>query len=172
MKINRLTKFRQKGVASIEFSLGFFAFWLMMAAWVEMGYMSYVSSVGDYAIAKASREAKKDTENYATLFKSIVESNDSLLSLVVNKDSFKVGVRYLNDLSELKNTVDVCTTNDDGEIVCGDEGETGEDKAIAIYHIEYDYNSMFSYFLDNKTVFSREVIVIQEYERNEFNFNG
>ncbi|PWI35217.1 pilus assembly protein TadE [Vibrio albus] len=170
--MKRATKFRQRGVAAIEFALGFFAFWLMMAAWIEMGYMSYVSSVGDYAIAKASRIAKKDTDNYISTFKTIVESNDSLLSALVNKNSFKIGVRYLDDLSELRNTIDVCTTNEDGEIVCGAEGETGEDKAIAIYHIEYDYNSMFSYFLDDKTVFSREVIVIQEYERNEFNFNG
>ncbi|PJC86091.1 pilus assembly protein TadE [Vibrio sp. HA2012] len=166
----RKTRTCQKGVVAIEFALGFFVFWLMMATWVEMSYMSYISSVGDYAIAKASREAKKDTENYISTFKSIIESNDSLLSDLVDPESFKVGVRYLDTLSELERITDVCSTDSDGEFSCGSESETN--KAIAIYHIEYDYNSMFSYFLDDTTVFSREVIVVQEYERNQFDFNG
>ena len=164
--MKRIIRFKQKGVVSIEFALGFFAFWLMMAAWVEMSYMSYVSSVGDYAIAKASRVAKKDTEDYVSTFKSILESDDSILSSLVDSTKFKVGVRYLNSLSELQSVTDVCSTNDDDEFVCGSEGETN--KAIAIYHLEYDYEGIFSYFLDNNTVFSREVIVVQEYERDQF----
>lgn len=51
---------KQSGVATIEFVGGFFAFWLMCMAWVEMSFLSYVSSLGDLAIATAARETKKN----------------------------------------------------------------------------------------------------------------
>ena len=41
----RLAKRKQTGVATIEFVLGFMAFWLMCMAWVEMSYLSYISAI-------------------------------------------------------------------------------------------------------------------------------
>ncbi|XNG95995.1 TadE family protein [Vibrio cyclitrophicus] len=56
----RKTNNRKKhlGIASIEFALSFMAFWLMCITWAEMGYMSYVCSVSDYAISESVRDAK------------------------------------------------------------------------------------------------------------------
>ncbi|MDK9760304.1 hypothetical protein KIV40_34775, partial [Vibrio sp. D173a] len=79
---------RQSGVVSIEFALGFFAFWLFIAAWVEVCFLSYVSAATDLAIANASREAKKDNSTYLTSFKQVLDNSDTVWSNFV--DSSKV----------------------------------------------------------------------------------
>lgn len=55
----RRNKRRNKGIASIEFALGFVGFWLMCMLWVEMSYMSFVSAVTDITISEAARQSKK-----------------------------------------------------------------------------------------------------------------
>ena len=70
-------KKKQKGVVTIEFALGFFAFWLMVAAWAELSFMSYISAVNDLAIAEASRSAKKDTQDYIDSFYEQLEMYSS-----------------------------------------------------------------------------------------------
>ncbi|MFC1234490.1 TadE/TadG family type IV pilus assembly protein [Vibrio sp. F74] len=162
-----ITKKRQKGVVAIEFAIGFFAFWLMVAAWVEMSYMSYVSALGDYAISTASREAKKDTETYVSTFKNVLVESDSVWSNFVNPSNFQASVYYVKDLSELFNipASEICTPADGAQTAtCGNE----IDSAIAIYKITYQFTSVFTYFFDTSSVFSREVIVVQEYERTLF----
>lgn len=52
--IKKVRSFYQRGIASIEFALGFMAFWLMCMAWVEMSYLSYVSAISDLAISEAA----------------------------------------------------------------------------------------------------------------------
>lgn len=154
----------QRGVASIEFVLGFMAFWLMCSVWVEMSYMSYVSSIGDLAISKASREAKKITDtNYATYFVEVIE-NDSLASRLVDAKNFTMSVQYLETFDDLTDVDSACAEDDDGVSECDD----AVGKAIALYRISYNYDPIFSYFLDRTTLFSREMIVIQEYQRDQF----
>ena len=156
---------RQKGVASIEFAVGFFAFWLMCMAWVEMSYMSYVSAVGDIAISEAARNAKLQDDNYMSAFKKQLRTGDSVWANMVDIDDFRLSIQYLESIDDLKNQKLPClATADNPTQECGSE----VDSAIAIYRIDYDFNSMFSYFIDETSVFSREVIVIQEYQRDTF----
>lgn len=166
---NRLSRAWQKGVVTIEFALGFFAFWLLIAAWTEMSYIAYVTSIGDLAVSEASRLAKKDTENYITVFKDELNNSDAFWSKFVNSENFTVSVRYVKDLDELKAVTEVCIPDPDDSsqtITCGG-GE--EDKAIAIYYVSYHYDSIFGYFDDEGgSVFAREIIVVQEYERDQF----
>uniref|UniRef100_UPI00037AABF5 TadE/TadG family type IV pilus assembly protein n=1 Tax=Vibrio sp. 624788 TaxID=1234362 RepID=UPI00037AABF5 len=49
---------RQRGVASIEFSLSFMAFFLMCAFLVELSFISYTMAVSDYALSQAARDTK------------------------------------------------------------------------------------------------------------------
>ncbi|QIL85347.1 pilus assembly protein [Vibrio sp. HDW18] len=156
---------KQSGVATIEFVGGFFAFWLMCMAWVEMSFLSYVSSLGDLAIASAARETKKvDGTYYQAQFKTILEQQDSLWSYIVSADKFQYSIQYVKKLDDLHNYDQKCLGEDGDQLNCNDP----KDMAIAVYSITYDYQPIFNFFLNDKTVFAREAIVIQEYQREKF----
>ncbi|MCG3722548.1 pilus assembly protein [Vibrio cincinnatiensis] len=155
----------KKGIATIEFVGGFFAFWLMCMAWVEMSFISYVSSLGDLAIAKAAREAKKtDGINYVTEFNQLLNEENSLWHYVVDANKFKARVQFVKHLDDLHNYETRCLGEGEEAFNCNDP----KDMAIAVYHISYDYQPIFSFFLSRETLFAREVIVIQEYQRETF----
>ncbi|CED57495.1 TadE/TadG family type IV pilus assembly protein [Aliivibrio wodanis] len=163
----RLIKYKknQKGVVAIEFALGFFGFWLMCMAWVEMSYMSYISAIGDLAIAEASRSSKVEEEKYLESFENIIYDSDSLWAGLVDTSNFRISIQYLSDIDDLVAQKDPCLPEDKNvSAECGSEVKS----ALAIYRIDYDFNSIFTYFMSETNVFSREVIVIQEYERSEF----
>jgi tight adherence protein E len=171
---NSTSRHKQKGVVAIEFALGFMAFWLMCMAWVEMSYMSYVSAICDVTIAQAASAAKKtdlekDTatnkKEYLSLFQNALKKNGNLWGNVVDTNKFHTSVRYLSSVEDLAQTENPCIPDEStSQKVCG----TANNSAIAIYHLTYDFKPIFTFFMDGTTVFSREVIVIQEYERTKF----
>lgn len=176
MKANRINK--QKGVASIEFGLGFMAFFLMCMLWAEIGYIAYVSSVNDLAIAEAAREAKKVNPNasrsstqsaFMQAFKRVIREQSGIMGSVINPNDYRLTVHYYATLDEFAaHSGDIserCTQNDSKtETECG----IANNSSLAIYQIRYDYQPMLSFFMDGSSAFTREVIVIQEYERDQF----
>lgn len=163
--MNNDARFSQKGVATIEFVGGFFAFWLMCMAWVEMSFMSYVSSLGDLAIAKAAREAKKtDGINYVAEFNKLLSEENSLWRYVVDANKFQAKVQFVKHLDDLHSYETRCLGETGDAFNCNDP----KDMAIAVYHISYDYQPILNFFLSSETLFAREAIVIQEYQRETF----
>ncbi|EKO3644479.1 TadE family protein [Vibrio metschnikovii] len=163
----KMTTKRIKGVATIEFVGGFFAFWLMCMAWVEMSFMSYVSSLGDLAIANAAREVKRSDSDYEKQFAEILNQDNSLWRHLINTGNFKYSVHFVKDLQQLATYEENCLlveVDDEAPPPCSDP----VNHAIAVYRITYDYQPMFNFFLSSETVFSREAIVIQEYQRENF----
>ncbi|MFA1562327.1 pilus assembly protein TadE [Aliivibrio fischeri] len=155
----------QKGVASIEFVMGFLIFWFICMAWVEMSYMSYISSISDLIVSESARESKKEESDYLKSFHDTINSNQSLWGGVIDPHKFTLSIQYLDNVTELGNLIVPCMVPDGSiSIECGDS----RDKAIAIYRIDYSFSSIFSYFFNTESIFRREVIVIQEYERDEF----
>lgn len=69
---------KQNGSASIEFVMGFMAFWFMCMAWVEMSYMSYISAINDLAISEVSRSAKKGEERYLDIVDEVLYRDNSI----------------------------------------------------------------------------------------------
>ncbi len=156
---------RQRGVASIEFAVGFFAFWLMCMAWVEISYMSYVSAINDLAISEISRTAKKGSDRYMDTVQDVLHREGSIWNNVIDGDNFQVTIHYVKDIDELKNVTDQCQITDyQMSKQCGDE----EHASLAIYRINYAFTPIFSYFLGLQGLMSREMIVVQEYERSQF----
>lgn len=156
----RSSKRKIAGVVSIEFALGFMAFWTLITGWIEASYISYVSALGDYAIAEAARSAKKEHKDHLNVFKKIIDSDDAVWSGWVDSTNFKVRVNYIDSLADLE----VFTGNpvsDEPEVEYGNSTWS----AIAIYHVSYDYNGIFTFLMEGETVFDREVIVVQEYQR-------
>ena len=163
---------KQRGIATIEFAIGFFSFWLMVGVWVEASYISYVSALGDYAVSEASRSAKKDTETYVDSFKSVLAKSDSAWSHIVSADNFRASVTYVKDLNSLYNltATNNCVPPEGSQTAtCGDSENFS---AIAVYYIDYEVDNIFSYLFDSNSLFAREVIVVQEYERENFQFQN
>ncbi len=156
---------RQRGVISIEFAIGIVGFIMMFLFWVEVSYMGYVSSVVDLAITESSRDAKNaEEEDYKEKFTEVVQADDSLWGSFINIDNLSMTTRYYNNVSELALP---CEQGEEG--TCDEVGEP-KNSALAIYTLNYNYSPIFNLLFDlsNDIGLSREVIVIQEYERSEF----
>ena len=67
-------------------------------------------------------------------------------------------------MADLHSVSSICTPSLGTGATCGTE----EDSSIAIYHLSYEIGGVFTYFFDSTTLLSREVIVVQEYERDKF----
>ncbi|EEX34231.1 MULTISPECIES: TadE family protein [Vibrio] len=161
----RVSLHRIRGVASVEFALGFMLFWAICMGWVEMSYMSFVSAVCDVVLSESVRESKVQAEDYRQVFTQALSEASSVWGSLVDPSQFKLSIQYLDSVGELEQLEKPCLVPD-GEVVfeCGNETM----QAIAVYRIDYDFYSFSSYFLDTSNIFSREAIVIQEYERDAF----
>ncbi|MUH96071.1 pilus assembly protein [Aliivibrio fischeri] len=156
---------KQNGSASIEFVMGFMAFWFMCMAWVEMSYMSYISAINDLAISEVSRSAKKGEERYLDIVDEVLYRDNSIWNTVISADNFRVSIQYLPTIEALESEKKGCPIPEGQRTrECGDEGNN----ALAIYRIDYDFHPIFSYVFSRSANFSREMIVVQEYERSQF----
>lgn len=169
---SRIYKAYQKGTATIEFAMGFIFFWLMCAFWVEIAFLSYVSGLGDMAIAQASLHSKRlaSTTEFLGDFEKMLAQEDSVWASVIDPSQFRFSVRYLKSYDELSAVTEKCAPDeesDDISIECGD----AIDSSIAIYRVDYKAPHIFSYFFDTESMFTREAIVIQEYQRDEFSID-
>ncbi len=158
-----------RGVAALEFAMGFAAFWGMCLLWAEMSYVSYVSAMGDVLISNATHYAKlnpndlsdQNQANFNQDFQTIIGQQDSLWSALVTPEGFKTSIQFVQSYSDLATLNSVCPTTKSGN-QCG----TAIGAPIAIYRINYEYQPIFSSFFGNSTdIFAREMIVIQEYQR-------
>lgn len=153
---------KHRGVAAIEFALGFIFFWYMCIAWVEMSFISYISGIGDLAIAEAAHVAKvsKSSDDFAALFRAELEKSHSLWRYVANSDNFSISVTYLDGFQSLVDYDPADCDSSDSDEVCGDAKSN-----IAVYHLTYDYSPIFNMFLNSNALFAREFIAVQEYKR-------
>jgi len=156
---------RSRGVATIEFVGGFTLFWAFCVAWVEIQYFSYVSGVCDLIVNKSAAFAKTHEQDYMTVFDEVIEQESSMWGNI-DRSRFSLSVRYVKDLVELDAVnEDVCEPAPGTVIVeCG----IPDDRAIAIFTVKYDYESPFGLMLNFDSLMTREVIVLQEYERDQF----
>ena len=173
--MKRLNRRRQKGVVAIETALGLLAFLMMIFYWIEVSYMGFVSSLMDYASAEASRGARTSSvddyelDDYKDKFEAILkqESDSSIWFSFLDTSEFIIDVHYY------KNVVDMACNLEETEAppYCQFTLDIQE-APIAIYKVSYPYQPMFVslFFEEGKEMWiSREVIAIQEYERDQFN---
>lgn len=99
---------KQNGSASIEFVMGFMAFWFMCMAWVEMSYMSYISAINDLAISEVSRSAKKGEERYLDIVDEVLYRDNSIWNTVISADNFRVSIQYLPTIEALESEKKGC----------------------------------------------------------------
>lgn len=162
----RMKKKKQRGVVSIEVALGLLSFLMMIFYWMEVSYMGFVSAVVDYTVTEVSREARTGDHKgqYSDVVNRLInEGTDSLWVHFLDTSKITVSVRYFSGVQQLED--DDCRSAAD---VC----LSGEARwsPIAVYQVSYPYQPLvLSLLLDTDAVrISREVIAIQEYERDEF----
>lgn len=162
---------KQKGVVAIEFILGFTIFWIVIVAWLEIAFLSYVTAVNDLAINEAARSAKKNSSSYMSTYKAVLDETDSIWSHFIDPEKVVYTVNYVKDITALAGATH-CLPEEDEDGVTPTFRECGSapDMAIAIYYMSYDFEGLFSQFFDNRMAVAREIIVIQEYERDQFDF--
>lgn len=168
-------KKNQKGVVAIEFIAGFFSFWLMCIFLAEVSYVSYVSALGDLMITKATRNAKlvKDEQTFSQAFNDALNEQDSIWKHLVNSQGFQRSIRYVETFDDLEQIEDSCVPEEGESSVECNKPDENEQMAIAIYRVSYNYKPIFSsFFGSQESVFAREMIVVQEYQRDKFNFGG
>lgn len=162
--IQRMRK--MKGAVSVEFSLGFLALWLFMMLWVEVSYMSYVSSVCDLIVTQAVREAKVDDGNtdFMKDFRGVIDKSSSYWKGVIDPNNFRMSIQYLTSVDDLERVQNGCQIPDgQTTATCGDP----TDSAIAIYHVSYLFHTITGDFTFTSGLFSREEMAIQEYQRDK-----
>lgn len=168
-------KKNQKGVVALEFIAGFFTFWLMCLFLAEVSYVSYVSALGDLMISKATRNTKlvKDEQTFSQAFNDALNEQNSIWKHLVSEQGFQRSIRYVETFDDLEQVTDSCIPEDGESSVECNKPDEDEQVAIAIYRVSYSYKPIFSsFFGSQESVFSREMIVVQEYQRDRFNFGG
>ncbi|KIF48799.1 hypothetical protein M445_05515 [Vibrio owensii 47666-1] len=155
---------KQKGVASIEFALGFFLFWLCCVAWIEVNYLSYVSSAVDMTISRASREAKKSNGNYLNVVKQVVDDESERWGGLIDAEKFKGTINYIKSRDQLgTSSCDLDSSSNWKE--CGNPTNS----SLALYTMSYDFSPIFTHFVGSlDRLLQREIIIVQEHERDQF----
>jgi tight adherence protein E len=150
----------QAGVATIEFSLTIILFLFMVLFVAEISRMAYISSVIDLAISEAAKDAKNapaGAAGYNARFNArLNQRGGSLWGFLTNKGAVLVDITYSDSLAQM--------------IATGGTAGNARNKPLARYHVNYKYQPMFVPFPNSLaySLFDREVIFVQEYERSKF----
>ena len=149
---------------AIELAMGFLVFLMMIFYWIEVSYMGFVSATVDYAVAESSRAARSSpTSDYHKIFEGIIQDADFLWSGFLKAEDFTLQTTYFRSPSALLD----CNANPEG---CS--GDKPGNMPLAIYQLSYLYRPVLvSLLFDDIGTFTirREVIAVQEYERERFN---
>ncbi|HAT8492649.1 TPA: hypothetical protein RQK84_000888 [Vibrio vulnificus] len=172
---------RQLGVSSIEFSIGIIAFSALILFIFKIVYLVHLSSINDYAISQAIRASKKQSfsassglgtseQIFIRTFRNSITQSAGKFPLTINPMEFHIKAIYLKDLSNLTNISSdldgFCPDNTtNNTVICGYQ----HNSPLALYQISYKIPPILPILFDSSGTFYREAIVIQEYERDQFN---
>lgn len=162
---------RSRGSITVEFSLGFLTFWLMIMCWVEMSYLSYVNAISDLAIAEISRSSKRLSDDYGQHVIARITEDNVIWRNLVDKDNFRLSMRHYADIQTLfdDDFREECSPTEGEQIASCGQVKGG---VITIYSLSYQMNTIFSYFVTDGMSIRREVMVVQEYERDQFDYSN
>ncbi|MGY0217812.1 TadE/TadG family type IV pilus assembly protein [Endozoicomonadaceae bacterium StTr2] len=157
------TKHGQRGATAVETALGMLAFLLMIFYWIEVSYMGFVSGLVDMAVSEASRDARTvPSHQYHTIFNNVLRSSNSIWSDFVDPGEFSLQTRYYKSVQAI--TAEDCEKDNP---TCNPQ----QNAPIAVYSVSYPYQPILGSLIagpDFSMDITREVITIQEYERDMF----
>ncbi|WP_386695794.1 TadE/TadG family type IV pilus assembly protein [Lonepinella sp. MS14435] len=173
------------GVSTIEFSLTVGIFFFVVFLIFELCRLAIISAYWDLAITESVRIAKNQraaNSDYKTQFEKIlIEQRNSLRSGTIAflgeaKNELKVKVTYINAF-DFK-TIDNLFKEEDSN--SGQNGQTtpqtGRNAALALYTVKYSYQPVVPLpFLPTSwtnNLLERKIVMVQEYERSQFQYTN
>lgn len=168
-------KKRQKGALTVEVALGLPVLLIMVFSWIELCMLSYSMSVSDHALTLSVIKTKKAGTSNATT----PQEYQKLLEKTINENA-GVAWKYLAKEESVNFTVDyfknyqdfvTCNVGYDDIETCPERKDKPKDMAIAMYRMQYTYNTILDGILPDFQV-RRELMAIQEYERCAFKIGG
>ncbi|ELV8624961.1 pilus assembly protein [Vibrio cidicii] len=162
---------RQKGALTVEVAMGLPILLMMCFSWVEICLLSYSMSISDHALTVSVIRTKKLGSASSTttvayqkeLEKHINQQGGVAWKYLAKEGSVKIHVDYFKDYQDFV----ICNTDYEDVEQCPKKSRQPKNMAIAMYRMEYTYNTLFDGFLPDFKV-RRELMAIQEYERCAF----
>ncbi|OOF54425.1 protein TadE [Rodentibacter genomosp. 2] len=176
-----------KGISTVEFSFTVAFYFLVVTLILEFCRLTIVTSYWDLAIAESVRIAKNENANsmgnYEEVFRKALEEQRKLQGestigylAQVQKSDFDISVKYV-DCDAGRSCVSALLDEKFRQPKIGKDGElispNGRDATLARYSLSYDYEFLvlLPFFPKSwtKSLLNREFVVVQEYERSQFN---
>ncbi|OOF69803.1 TadE/TadG family type IV pilus assembly protein [Rodentibacter caecimuris] len=176
-----------KGVSTVEFSFTIALYFFVVMLILEFCRLVIVTSYWDLAIAESVRIAKNEnvnsTGNYEEAFRKALKEQRKLQGestvgylAQVQKNDFDISVKYVDcDVGRscisalLDEKFRVPKKDNDGKLI----SPNGKEATLARYSLSYDYEFLvpLPFFPKSWTqsLLNREFVVVQEYERSQFN---
>lgn len=168
-----------KGASTVEFALTIGIFLAAVLSIFELARMSILSAYMDLTITQAVKLTKNSKasgydyerefeKNLNSIVNSIKDKHKSWKFLEFNDSNLiRFEVKYAETVDQLVNGQfkDVLDPKNPTKKI----KDPGKDSALASYSFQYEYKPMFFWIPGaiSKPIFNREVIILQEYERNK-----
>ncbi len=155
----------EEGVVAIEFSFISVIFIFMIFLVVEINRYIFVSSAIDLTLSEAAQISSRQsssTTDYAQMFKKNVEEQSKLWVFFIDEKNIHATVRFCDSVQKIIND--------------GCQSTTSDNKVLAVYQIEYDYEPLIfngsvpgagKLISALRTSLSRSLIYVQEYEKDD-----
>lgn len=165
-----------KGVATIEFALTIGIFLTVIFMIFELARLTLLSSSWDLAITESVRLTKNQpapNNDYKTLFTENLKAQlgregSTTMALFAAKGNVDVDVKYADTIEDVANGRFKAKPTDPSQ------APEGREATIALYSLKYDYQFIVPLPLLPaswlQSVFNRQIVVVQEYERSSFRY--
>ncbi len=168
------------GVSTIEFSLTVGIFFFVVFLIFELCRLAIISAYWDLAITESVRIAKNQraaNSDYKTQFEKIlIEQRNSLQSGTIAflgeaNNKLEVDVKYADSLDDLVNGKFKRDPKDSNKF-----SSTGVNSTLALYTVKYSYQPVVPLpFLPTSwtnNLLERKIVMVQEYERSQFQYTN
>ncbi|MDN0108350.1 TadE/TadG family type IV pilus assembly protein [Yersinia rochesterensis] len=152
-KMNFTFLYENKGSITIEFSIVFILFLLMLLFSAEIARLLYISANLDLAVSEAAKSAKNkerhDDISYTSMLRQKLVSHQGVLGSFITEDNaLNANVVFSENISDMINH----NTSDNNKL------------PLAKYSVSYLYHPVFFPILSSwpTILLSREVILVQE----------
>ncbi|UWZ99141.1 TadE/TadG family type IV pilus assembly protein [Vibrio splendidus] len=153
-------KDRERGVTTVEFSLGAIVLIVATIMIFEMGYRIYAINLLEYSLRESVRAAavhqgSSSYNSYDTVLKSVKNSPDSLWSFLSPSEEFVVSGLYYKSYADFIANVSAS----DADLVISDGGYS-----IAEIKMSYSHQPIWPLFLQQDNTIERSVVLTLEHE--------
>ncbi|MFA0085528.1 TadE family protein [Vibrio sp. 10N.261.51.F12] len=152
-------KLRQKGVTTVEFSIGAMALILTTLMIFEASYHIYVNNLVEYALRETVRNTQfyagdSTHDNYKSRIDDLVTDDGHLWSFMTPHENFTLTGKYFNSYSEFVNNTGL--SEDDPSF-------TGQ-YTLAELTLSYEYTPIVNLFGNEPQTISRTTVLNLEHE--------